>query len=280
MKSHSSYFAKADSAIALEIANAVSPFSIEVRFLGGLTQSQMAVFARAADRWCKIIVGDLPSVQVDGETVDDLLIVAQGLNIDGPGKVLGQAGPTHLRPPNAGSYAFLPAKGTMAFDIADLNQMEANGTLLDVITHEMGHVLGIGTIWKEKGLLKKAGTTNPFFSGVAASEEFGILKGTSPTPVPVENSGGLGTQDSHWRETVFKNELMSGFISGQNNPISRITAASLKDIGYQVNMNAAEPFALPNLLELAEAGLLITPNTLIDRVLINIPLILPEDSLL
>src|SRR5882724_2589932 len=113
------YFARAPADVAAA-HNETSPFSIEVRFLGGLTQRQMDAFKAAADRWCRVIVGDMPSVMVDGEVIDDLLIVAQGQDIDGPGQILGQAGPTHLRPRTAGKAAFIPAKGTMAFDTADL----------------------------------------------------------------------------------------------------------------------------------------------------------------
>src|SRR3989442_1354073 len=80
----------------------------------------------------------------------------------------------------AGASAFLPAKGKMSFDTADLAQMQQNGTLLDVITHEMGHVIGIGTIWTHKRLLAGANTTNPTFTGAAAKKEFGILKGMGP----------------------------------------------------------------------------------------------------
>ena len=110
-------------------ADAVSAYKIEVRFLGGLTTAQKNAFKTAADRWTKVIVGDLPSVQVDGEVVDDLLILAQGVAIDGPGGILGQAGPTHLRPPAAGATAFLPVKGIMSFDTADLAQMQSDRTL-------------------------------------------------------------------------------------------------------------------------------------------------------
>ena len=46
----------------------------------------------------------------------------------------------------------------MSFDTADLDEMERKGTLNDVITHEMGHVLGIGTIWARKGLIRGSGT--------------------------------------------------------------------------------------------------------------------------
>src|SRR5204863_6622090 len=107
-----------------------------------------------------------------------------------------------------------------------------------------------------KGLLAGANTNNPRVTGTNAKKEYGILKGTGPAAVPVENTGGAGTRDSHWRESLFKNELMSGFIAAPNNPLSKITAASLKDLGYVVNMSAAEAYALPNLQALAEAGLM------------------------
>jgi len=249
-----SYIAHASVKASATAAAIQSAYKIEVRFLGGLTTAQKSAFKKAADRWSKVIVGDVPSVVVNGQVIDDLLIMAQGVAIDGPGGILGQAGPTHLRPASAGVNAFLPARGLMSFDTADLAQMQANGTLLDVITHEMGHVIGIGTIWDLKGMLAGAGSSNPTFKGANAKKEFGVLRGTGPMPVPVENTGGPGTADSHWRESLFKNELMSGFIGAANNPLSRLTVASLKDLGYVVDMSAAEPYSLPNLQAMAMAG--------------------------
>jgi hypothetical protein len=275
------YQAVADKALAKALFNTTSPFTIDVRFLGGLTTTQMKAFKTAADRWSKVIIGDLPSVMANGEVIDDVLILAQGSDIDGPGGILGQAGPSRLRPANAGKHAFLPAVGEMAFDTADLDEMEKKGTLVDVITHEMGHVLGIGTIWQLKKLLQGAGKSNPSFIGAKAKVEYGKLRGSGPVKVPVENTGGPGTKDSHWRETVFRNELMSGFIAAPNNPISAMTVASLQDMGYEVDVNAAEPYILPNLLQLAEKGLLMSLEAPVQSgiVLRNIPLILPEDSL-
>jgi Leishmanolysin len=240
-----SYVACGSLSARATAAQVQSAYKIEVRFLGGLNAAQKRAFKKAADRWSKVIIGDLPSVMVSGEVIDDLLIEAQGAEIDGPGQILGQAGPTNLRPASAGASAFLPAKGIMSFDSADLAQMQADGTLLDVITHEMGHVIGIGTIWSRKRLLAGAGTRNPTFTGRNAQREYGVLKGTAATAVPVENSGGAGTRDSHWRESVFRNELMSGFIAAANNPLSRMTAASLQDLGYVVDMAAAEAYVLP-----------------------------------
>lgn len=256
-----------------------SAYKIEVRFLGGLTTTQKNAFKKAADRWSRVIIGDLPSVLVGGEVIDDLLIEAQGVPIDGVGRILGQAGPTNLRPAVAGASALLPAKGIMSFDTADLASMEADGTLGDVITHEMGHVIGIGTIWEDKGLLVGAGTQNPRFTGTNARRAYGRLRGTGPTPVPVENTGGAGTRDGHWRESVFKNELMSGFIAEANNPLSRLTVASLKDLGYRVNLSAAEPYSLPNLQALAERGLAVRVAPHAHALPILAPKVLPPESL-
>jgi hypothetical protein len=276
------YEAQADSKRAAEIAATSSPFRIKVRFLGGLNARQRAAFRSAADRWTRIIVGDLPRVRVDGELIDDILILAQGSAIDGPGGILGQAGPTHIRPPGRRPSANLPVKGIMAFDTADLAQMESDGTLNDVITHEMGHVLGIGTIWELKGLLKGARGSNPTFAGPGAMSEYQTLRGGGRRKrVPVENTGGAGTRNGHWRETVFRNELMSGFIADPGNPLSRMTAASLGDLGYKADLDAAEPYVLPNLLELAEAGALVAHAAPVDNgvVLPTIPITVPAESL-
>lgn len=273
------YVAKADAKVAKKLANATAPFTIKVVFLGGLNTAQMNAFKAAADRWAKVIVGDLPDVVIGGQVIDDVLIEASGVAIDGPGGILGQAGPTHLRPASAGAAAFIPAKGRMQFDTADLATMQANGTLKDVITHEMGHVLGIGTIWTHKGLLAGASTTNPTFTGANAKKEYGILKGTGPAPVPIENTGGPGTQNSHWRETVFRNELMTGFVNGPPNPMSRVTVASLKDLGYVVDLTKAEPYSLPSLLALAEAGLLLAAHDHGGMVIPTVPMLLPDESL-
>ena len=274
--------ARADAGRARTVAGTDSPFTIEVRFLGGLSDAQRAAFTAAADRWARVVVGDLPDVLVDGEVVDDLLILAQGVPLDGPGAVLGQAGPTHLRPASAGGAAFLPVKGVMSFDTADLAQLEADGTLYDVIAHEMGHVLGIGTVWDLKGLLQGAGTADPTFTGQGAMQEFGVLLGTGGAqPVPVENTGGPGTRDGHWRESVFRNELMTGFVSAAGNPLSRMTVASFGDLGYQVDPDEAEPYDLPDLMALAVGGELVAHTAPIDEgiVLPSIPIVLPDSSL-
>lgn len=228
-------------------------YAISLRFRGGLSSSQQAAFVAAAARWEAAIAAPLPAVKVNGETTTGVLIDAQGVTIDGPSGILGQAGPTRLRPalPSMGAAAYLPCAGVMSFDAADLVAMEHDGSLVDVITHEMGHVLGIGTVWGRKARLLGAGTVNPTFVGPKAEAEFGKLVGAGPRSVPVENGGGPGTRDSHWRERSFGSELMTGYVSapGVKNPLSRMTIASLADLGYTVNLGAADAYALPPHLE-------------------------------
>lgn len=247
------HVAVADQERACELTGTESPFRIEVRFVGGLSPEQQAVFATAADRWAAAVVGDLPSVRVGDDVVDDVLIEAEGLHLDGPGQVLGRAGPTRLRPASADQAALLPVTGVMAFDTADLAQLESDGALVDVIVHEMGHVLGIGSIWDLKGLLAGADTADPTFTGAAATAQYralladlaGDFDAAEVTAVPVENTGGPGTRASHWREAVFGPELMTGFLNAGENPLSRMTVASLADLGYEVDLAAADEYELP-----------------------------------
>lgn len=236
------------------------PYQIEVEFSGTLNSDQRKVFEKAATRWGQVISGEgiSPAKLSCGTSVDGLLIRAAGTKIDGSGGVLGQAGPTGIRRDNG-----IPYLGKMEFDTADLDSMEKGGTLDDVILHEMGHVLGIGTLWKPNNLLTGSGTNDPQYIGPNAMKEYASLLGKSkPTPIPVENTGGPGTREGHWREAVFDEELMTGLAEPADMPMSRMTIASLKDLGYQVNLEAADRYQLPALADSSTAvkGIVIHPT--------------------
>ncbi|MBX3452547.1 MAG: hypothetical protein KF777_23600 [Planctomycetaceae bacterium] len=220
-----------------------------------LTPQQAAIFLAAAQRWEQIIVGDLPDVGL----IDDLYITANIVAIDGVGGILGAAGPTGLR-----GGSFLPYSGDMIFDSADVANLISAGQFDEVILHEMGHVLGFGTIWDLKGLLLNAGSANPRFSGSLATAQYNTKFGTASANTPVEgNTSGPGSADSHWRESVFLNELMTPYLdSGVPNPISSITIAQFADLGYTVNLGQADPFLVAPGGAVAD-GEVIRPNYVI-----------------
>lgn len=214
------------------------PLPITVRFVGQFTENQKTAFQIAAEQWGQILQGNLPKVELHGEVIDGVVINAAGVFLDGEGKQLAQAGPIDLR-----SNSLLPATGIMEFDIDDLAQVEREGNLVNLITHEMGHVLGFGSLWKDKGLLRDQGTANPTFIGKNAMREYAKLLGSNiPVPVPVENTGGTGVRYGHWRESDFGNELMSSYLGVDLNPISRVTIAAMEDIGYSVSYEIADSF--------------------------------------
>jgi Leishmanolysin len=265
------YDARADRDVAKRVADTENPFHIEVRFLGGLTEEQKQAFRTAADRWAEVIVGDLEDVALpDGTQVDDVRIDAAGVTIDGPGRVLGRAGPRLLRP--AGStHEFLTITGGMEFDVADIPTMIAQDLWNTVIMHEMGHVIGmLDFVWTAKGFVANRNTPQWSFTGPTAMAEFGRLQDpcanatlgqlaglqTSAVPVPIEDNFGPGTIGSHWRESVFGAEMMTGFVNQGANPFSRVTGGALKDLGYQVDLDRCDEYSLPTPTALAIMGVL------------------------
>ena len=212
-------------------------FNIDVRFTGTFTASQQAAFTAAAARWEEIIVGDVPDVFVPGVgQVDDIVIEARSIAIDGPDGILGQTAVVAQR-----VISNLPSAAFIELDTFDIAALESSGQLSDTVLHEMGHALGFGIIWSDLGLISGATGPDPQFLGSLSIQEYNLRFGTNATGVPVENMGGAGTADSHWRESVLTSELMTGFLDpGTVNPITRLTVAQFADIGYQVDFSAAD----------------------------------------
>ncbi|WP_423927927.1 Ig-like domain-containing protein [Candidatus Palauibacter sp.] len=251
-------------------------FQIELVFATSMTRAQRAAFVRAAERWMTVLAPtELPDARVNRtldcdddprferyvETIDDLMIIAAVAEIDGPGGTLAQAGWCWAR-----SGTLLPFYGLMEFDVADLELLERRGTLEDVVLHEMGHVLGIGTIWSRLGLLRDPASEteapDTHFTGPLAIEAFDEAGGTGyrGAKVPVENMGGPGSRNAHWRETVLRTELMTPSVRiGGSSPLSAITIQSLADLGYSVDTTVADPYRIPD----ADAARDIDPGRLI-----------------
>lgn len=216
------------------------------------------------------------------ESSQGVIIYAGVTAIDGAGKVLARAGPCFVR-----LNSRLPVIGVMQFDEADVPNYITSGRFESVVLHEMNHVIGFGTIWTDKGLLSNpafdsndaaTGSTDPRFTGAVAIANC-IGAGSTAnhcavgTGVAVELCGGAGTADGHWREMFTSNctgpngtpvggtqafdaELMTGYAeSTLNMPWSTVSIGSFQDLGYTVNLFAADAYTVPNLLAMARISL-------------------------
>ncbi len=215
-------------------SGAEGAFNITIVFEGTWSQALYDIFVAAADFYSQLIVGDLTDVTVTSgrgrnrttETIDDLVITASLINIDGAGGVLGRAGPTSIR-----TDSQLSVQGIMEFDIADADSFNAAGLFDDIVVHEMAHVLGLGTLWDRLGLLNADNT----FGGELASAEHALQFNGDPN-IQIETDGGQGTAFGHWDDATYTNELFTGFISDPNY-LSYFSAASFGDLGYDLNPN-------------------------------------------
>lgn len=175
----------------------------------------------------------------------------------------------------------------MTFDTADLDTLVGAGTFEAVIRHEIGHVLGFGTLWGLNGVY--VSDTGEYI-GAAALSAFQIeFNQPGATYVPVELDGASGTANGHWNmgvdlgtseaadsrddpgDTVvytsvnnglsLDNELMAGFLSGEA-WLSNTTLQSFYDIGYQVAFDVIgnpvpEPASYALAMALLSTGMLL-----------------------
>lgn len=244
--------------VSAEISASIrSGYDPQIRYHGDLPVEVQEAFQVAAARIRAGVVSDVGEVPilnfdmsrcgVQGatvtEVVDDILIFAMVTSIDGTGKVLASAGPCVMR-----TESRFPVIGVMRFDIDDIAALSANGRLPAVVLHEMMHVVGIGTLWRTRDMVFGSGTSDPRFAGLLAGAHCIVAGGGSSCAdgrVPVENTGGSGTAEVHWRESVFDREVMTGFVEQDADmPLSGMTLASLEDLGYAVNLFSADSYSI------------------------------------
>lgn len=237
-------------------------FDIEVIFLDDvLTDAEKVSLETAVNKWENVIISELPDV---GE-VDDLQITVETTDVDGQGGTLAFAGPRAFR----SEEAFLPYLGAVTIDIADRSESRA---LVEIVTHEIGHVLGIGTFWSQ--FLENQGTDRVSYVGENAVREANTIFGTDVDRIAIEPF-----VEGHWAEARDFSELFDGtFVPSPSNglgkelmtpfydneridengnvviaegapvdadpfsPLSRITIGALEDLGYEVNYGAAEVY--------------------------------------
>ncbi len=257
--------------VTFTATGAAATFVVDIRNTGrAFLPAEQAAFDAAKQQWERTVYVAQPafslnaaagdcgsgSPAVNEPSVTGVIILARIEPIDGPFGILGSAGPCFVRIPGSASTIM----GTMRFDSADVAMLAADGRLNDVIIHEMGHVLGIGTLWnlalggfsrtcrQNTAPTPGDGSVDTYYNcagGLAAFDSIGGTGYTGGNKVPVENTGGAGTANGHWRESTFDNELMTGFVeaAGIQNPMSLLTVQSVEDLGYTVNYAARGAYA-------------------------------------
>lgn len=237
--------------------NPVETFSITLENVGPeWSPGVAAAFATAKAKWESIITKGFPDVllgstllpnqcgnptTINIASIDDIVIIVNIKPIDGPYTILGYASVCRVRNSNG-----LPIISTMVFDSDDLDILVERGSIGDTILHEMGHCLGFGiTKWNAVNTSTFQNTFDTYFPGPKSITAFNAAGGNTYKfgKVPVANVGGIGSINSHWRESVLKYELMTpGLQIGVPSPLSIVTIGALEDMGYSVNYGFADPW--------------------------------------
>ncbi|CAM9594725.1 unnamed protein product, partial [Ectocarpus sp. 8 AP-2014] len=221
----------------------MSEFFITVDFLGTWTDERKGVFQSAANRWSEVLT-HIPCSGTNGNggAAGELTITSTLEPIDGVYGTLGFAGPR-------GTYSDcrgISYSGEMTFDIDDIAEMERQGTFEGVILHEMGHVIGTGTLWGECSDCDSTGSAE--WKCPLAAQVYNDLMGNpagSRADI-IELEGGTGTSCGHFSELTFEDELMTGFVNAGTMPLSKLTCASLADRGYVVKSSKADSYTVPS----------------------------------
>ena len=188
--------------------------------------------------------------------------------------MLASAGPTTLRRDENGNSMTVrgeatvnsnPTVGVLYQDLQFLN---------DTMIHEFAHVLGFFGGSNQTTALRGSSATsststsqrvvslpslsyrnlvteddesNPVYNAdTFAGMAYGELLGTfMATELPLTRGVGSGSDLSHWWEDVFSNEIMteSGSV-GIDELLDEITIGAMRDLGFNVNYGAAEPYML------------------------------------
>ena len=234
-------------------------FDITLEFGEGFNEQWRDAVAHGAARWEQVIVADYPDRYVEisrcgnllgrREMIDDLLIRVEWRSLPG-------SNPAGTQVCNAVSEGGFPAgrpnAGMLLLNPSFFNseQVHDSARVDRVIVHEIGHVLGIGTVWDELDYLI-LDVDRPEFTGPKASEAFSrILPGRAEsarrrgvTGVPVEDDG------SHWRSSTYPVDEIDGtytvlsdiMLPGSNGLfVTELTVGALEDLGYAVDYEQAD----------------------------------------
>ena len=246
-----------------------SHYRITINMYGDYSVDDLNLFEEAANVWKNII-----TAQTMPDEIEDMII---DVSLDQlASNILGTAGPTSFITNSDGKN--IAVKGIMIFNTLNWeiqkNTFKPDGRSEAFYTtvHEMGHVLGIGTMWTLNNLTlnKSQLNDNPsddnnnnkyWYIGENAVREYrNYFNNQTFVALPIENNGGPGTELGHPEEghvidegeyvertydgqvyPGLEDEIMTGIAESSNTHeyLSKITIGFLEDLGFEVDYTQA-----------------------------------------
>ncbi|WP_411844941.1 PEP-CTERM sorting domain-containing protein [Roseibacillus persicicus] len=198
------------------------------------TAAEKQFFQDGVDFWSNIITGYQDGVSRTWTLEVDSFSQASS----GGGVLLGSAGPNGLgfsdfvADANTSNNRYILALGGQA----EFNTHPDAGALNPLtVRHEIGHALGIGTLWEDNEVYSDevGGNSNRTLAGGVAGQYVGAAAlaayqaefDPSATYVPIELDGGEGTANGHWNEVLdnFASENSPGFDSDPGDGSAALT---------------------------------------------------------
>ncbi|MEI6635959.1 MAG: dockerin type I domain-containing protein [Planctomycetota bacterium] len=236
-----------------------------------------AALARAERMWETVITGYQPNIII-GSIPISIYPTTSGLAAATYSSTTYQGGFT------LATQGFININVNEIENFANWQGVGANGRnyIDELLAHEVGHVLGVGTLWVGNGVY----ATNTYhYTGVYGLAAYQAEFNQTVAFVPVENAGNPGTPNAHWDQLMRSSpqegnpsnpwsldprvgvvdqygrdrglELMSGAIDPDYGEpfLSRFTVESMRDLGYTVT--AFEDFNGDGAVDLLDRAILL-----------------------
>ncbi len=236
-------------------------FDIELQFVDDFSPGHRALIEEAAEVWETVISQGVRDIDfgvvpfdsddhdwferhnwlgrliIRDEIVDDVRIYVGRLPDDA--SVLGTGGPIYVR------QNYLPI---LAF--IRIHKDSFTRPLKDIAVHEIAHALGFSVaIWYALDLVD-LDDPDHHFKGQRARSAFDVEGGWRYEGKKVP----LAPDFSHWRESIFGDEVMTPYLDWDNGIFSATTLHAMGDIGYRVDPSQADAYTLPGVGKPAAAG--------------------------
>lgn len=253
-------------------------FDLELVIVDEGSASQNGIITRVAERYESMMgLGDFDATlnvaadecapgmpEVTGQPLDDIAVYVMIGPLDGAGNAVAMSGtcPGWYRV-GAGGWVGMPGLGAVVLDEADIAELESEGVLEAVVTREMARALGFNPLmWDAHGFLQNPSLpeepdadTHMNAPLVVAAFNAAGGEGYAGTRVPLENGAVEGISDVFWRASVFGDEVMTPYVTGDSQPLSRITLEALYEVGYELDVTMADPFTLASARSARPRGL-------------------------